>query len=162
MRDDASFTVDDERFATARVVGPSMLSLDGDAHSRHRAPFARAVQACRGAPGAFTEAVTAEADRLIDAIEPRGGARSCRRELAGPLAAAIVMRALGLDGTDTAAVLRWYDAIVASTTGLSAGRAGPPTRATAGFDLERRRSRRSSTAAATRRCSPRPPETPAA
>jgi len=29
LRDSAAFTVDDPRFSTARVVGPSMLSLDG-------------------------------------------------------------------------------------------------------------------------------------
>ena len=40
MRDADTFTVDDPRFSTAQVVGPSMLSLDGDAHARHRAPFA--------------------------------------------------------------------------------------------------------------------------
>lgn len=39
MRDTACFTVDDPRFTTARVVGPSMLSRDGGEHSRHRAPF---------------------------------------------------------------------------------------------------------------------------
>ena len=42
MRDAARFTVDDPRFSTAQVVGPSMLSLDGDEHRRHRDPFARA------------------------------------------------------------------------------------------------------------------------
>src|SRR5215813_1357005 len=41
LRDSASFTVDDPRFSTARVVGPSMLSLDGAEHGRHRAPFTR-------------------------------------------------------------------------------------------------------------------------
>ncbi len=40
MRDAETFTVDDPRFATARVVGPSMLSLEGAEHARHRAPFA--------------------------------------------------------------------------------------------------------------------------
>ena len=30
MRDATRFTVDDPHFSTARVVGPSMLSLDGD------------------------------------------------------------------------------------------------------------------------------------
>src|SRR5918996_2313982 len=40
MRDTDTYTVDDPRFSTARVVGPSMLSLDGAAHRRHRAPFA--------------------------------------------------------------------------------------------------------------------------
>ncbi len=41
MRDARRFTVDDPRFSTAQVVGPSMLSLDGDEHRRHRDPFAR-------------------------------------------------------------------------------------------------------------------------
>src|ERR671922_1160047 len=41
LRDARTFTVDDPRFSTAKVVGPSMLSLDGAAHARHRAPFNR-------------------------------------------------------------------------------------------------------------------------
>ena len=39
MRDAGRFTVHDPRFTTARVVGESMLSLDGAEHARHRAPF---------------------------------------------------------------------------------------------------------------------------
>ena len=39
MRDSVTFTVNDPRFSTARVVGPSMLSLDGPPHDRHRRPF---------------------------------------------------------------------------------------------------------------------------
>ena len=44
MRDAATFTVDDPRFSTAQVVGPSMLSLDGETHRRHRDPFAVALR----------------------------------------------------------------------------------------------------------------------
>src|SRR6266478_5288853 len=40
MRDDETFTVDDPRFSTGRVVGQSMLTRDGAAHARHRDPFA--------------------------------------------------------------------------------------------------------------------------
>ena len=40
MRDAETFTVDDPRFSTGRVVGPSMLTRDGDEHARHRDPFA--------------------------------------------------------------------------------------------------------------------------
>src|SRR6188508_908050 len=47
MRDAATFTVDDPRFTTAQVVGPSMLSLDGETHRRHRDPFAVALRAPR-------------------------------------------------------------------------------------------------------------------
>ena len=44
MRDADTYTVDDPRFSTAQVVGPSMLSLDGDDHRRHRDPFASAFR----------------------------------------------------------------------------------------------------------------------
>ena len=57
MRDAATFTVDDPRFSTAQVVGPSMLSLDGAEHARHRDPFARAfrLDAVRAQYTAFVE-----------------------------------------------------------------------------------------------------------
>src|SRR5271165_2500343 len=45
LRDAGTFTVDDPRFSTAKVVGPSMLSLDGARHARHRAPFTRPFRA---------------------------------------------------------------------------------------------------------------------
>jgi cytochrome P450 len=125
MRDPATFTVDDERFSTGQVVGPSMLTLDGDAHRRHRAPFAAPFR-LDAVRERFTEPVAAEADRLIDAIAPAGEAE-LRRELAGPLAAAIVTVALGLEAAGTAEVLGWYDAIVASVTEITAG--GAPTEA---------------------------------
>src|SRR5919204_1089372 len=41
MRDSATFTVDDPRFSTGQVAGPSMLTRDGAEHGRHRDPFAR-------------------------------------------------------------------------------------------------------------------------
>jgi cytochrome P450 len=119
MVDAETFTVDDPRFSTGRVVGPSMLTLDGDEHQRHRAPFSRPfrLQAVRDR---FSELVADEVDRLIDAIEPAAQAE-LRRSFAGPLAAAVVTHSLGLRETDTAAVLGWYDAIVAAVTEVTAG-----------------------------------------
>src|SRR3954454_17700884 len=38
LRDPLTFTVDDPRFSTARVIGASMLSTDGAEHLRHRDP----------------------------------------------------------------------------------------------------------------------------
>ena len=71
MRDTATFTVDDPRFTTARVVGPSMLSLDGTAHGRHRAAFTEGFG--RGEIHArLAGFVTAEADRLVAAMRPAG------------------------------------------------------------------------------------------
>ena len=120
MRHSAAFTVDDPRFSTARVVGPSMLSLDGTEHGRHRAPFTRGFS--RGAIHARLAAfVTAEADRLVAAMRPAGAA-DARRSLAGPLSVAVVAEALGLGDTDPATVLDWYGAIVGSVSDLAADR----------------------------------------
>ncbi len=124
MRDSRTFTVDDPRFSTARVVGPSMLSLDGAAHAHHRGPFGAPFRA--DAVHARLEAFTqAEADRLVSAIEPRGEAE-LRRAVAGPLAVAVIAEALGLTGrADAAMILSWYDDIVAATT----AQAGAPAQA---------------------------------
>lgn len=119
MRDAATFTVDDPRFTTARVIGPSMLSRDGDEHRRHRSPFAPPF---RRAPvlDRFGDHVIAEVDRLIDGFEGDGHAE-LRTAFAAPLAAAIVARALGLDGVGTGEVLGWYASIVEAVTAVTAG-----------------------------------------
>ena len=110
LRDARTFTVDDPRFSTAKVVGPSMLSLDGAQHARHRAPFSRAFRSeeVHARLASFTQA---EAGRLVSAIAPRGEAE-LRRAVAGPLAAAVMAQALGLGHTDPAQILAWYDGIV--------------------------------------------------
>jgi cytochrome P450 len=124
MRDSESFTVDDPRFSTGRVVGPSMLTLDGAEHGRHRDPFAPPFR-LDAVRERFTAVVEAATERLLDRLEPNGRAE-LRRELAGPLAAGVVARALGLRDADTDAVLGWYDAIVDSVTGVAAGRPVTP------------------------------------
>jgi len=123
MRDADTFTVDDPRFSTAQVVGPSMLSLDGDAHTRHRAPFAPPFRP-HPVRERFAQPTATEADRLIDTFEQRGTAE-LRREFAGPLAASIMARALGLEQDEVSTMLRWYDAIVAAVTEVTAGRDVP-------------------------------------
>jgi cytochrome P450 len=125
MRDPGTFTVDDPRFSTGQVVGPSMLTLDGDAHKRHRAPFAGPFR-LDAVRERFTAPVEEETDHLIDAVAAAGEAE-LRRDLAGPLAAAIVTHALGLQEAGAAEVLGWYDAIVASVTEITTG--GDPTEA---------------------------------
>jgi cytochrome P450 len=124
MRDWATFTVDDPRFSTAQVVGPSMLTQDGAAHARHRDPFARPFR-LEVVRKHFTALIEAETERLIDAIEPYGRAE-LRRSLAGPLAATVAARALGLEGADTTTILGWYDAIVDAVTGVAAGKPVTP------------------------------------
>ena len=112
LRDARAFTVDDPRFSTAKVVGPSMLSLDGARHARHRGPFNPAFRRdeVHARLASFTRA---EAGRLVAAIEPRGTAE-LRRAVAGPLAVAVMAETLGLGGVDPARVLAWYDGIVAA------------------------------------------------
>src|SRR5580765_452470 len=120
MRDAETFTVDDPRFSTGRVVGPSMLTRDGDEHTRHRAPFAEPLRLA-AVRERFAPLVEAETDALIDAFEAYGHAE-LRRSLAGPLAARVVAQLLGLESAETSAMLGWYDAIVDSVTGVAAGR----------------------------------------
>jgi cytochrome P450 len=120
MRDASRFTVDDPRFSTAQVIGPSMLSLDGDQHARHRAPFVGPFRAA-AVRERFAAAAAAQAQRLVVELAAAGGAE-LRRGFAGPMAASIVTRALGLGGDEVDAVLAWYEAIVASVTSITAGR----------------------------------------
>jgi cytochrome P450 len=119
MRDPETFTVDDPRFSTGRVVGPSMLTLDGAAHARHRDPFARPFR-LEAVRERFSGLVEAETARLLDSLEP-GGSGELRRGFAGPLAARVVTFALGLEDADTDAVLGWYDGIVGAVTEVTAG-----------------------------------------
>src|SRR6478752_3959149 len=72
MRDAERFTVDDPRFSTAQVVGPSMLSLDGPEHRRHRDPFAAAFHKPEVA-ARFTTRVHDAARSLVASLGPRGG-----------------------------------------------------------------------------------------
>jgi len=120
LRDADSFTVDDPRFSTARVVGPSMLSTDGADHARHRAPFA----------GAFRHAVVMDGFGAWTATEARRllaghlavGRCDLRAVLAAPLAVGVIARALDLEEADPDRVLGWYRAIVAGVEGVNAGR----------------------------------------
>jgi cytochrome P450 len=119
MRDAVTFTVDDPRFSTARVVGPSMLSLDGDEHRRHRDPFAAALRRPQ-VMERFTGRVQDEARLLVDGLRPLGRAE-IRRDLAGPLAVRVVAAALDLLDVEPDVVLGWYDEIVAAVDRVSAG-----------------------------------------
>jgi cytochrome P450 len=131
IRDSRTFTVDDPRFSTARVVGPSMLSLDGRAHSRHRSPFFAAFHrgdAAQRLP-AFADA---EASRLVAEMRPAGSA-DLRRELSGPLAVAVVAQALGIGNVAPAEILALYSRIVGGVTSLSGDQGEPAPQDTTGI-----------------------------
>jgi len=128
MRDAGVFTVDDPRFSTAQVVGPSMLSLDGEEHRRHRDPFALAFRRPQ-VMERFEERVADEARRLVETLAPLGTAE-IRRDLAGPLAVNVVAAGLELMDVAPGVVLGWYDEIVAAVDRVSAGgEVGPGARA---------------------------------
>lgn len=116
MRDADTFTVDDPRFSTGRVVGRSMLTTEGEEHDRHRRPFAAMFRRAE-VQARLGDVVAAETDRLLDALEPAGEG-DLRRALAAPLAATIVTHALDVPA-DRA--LDWYAAIVHATTELARG-----------------------------------------
>ncbi len=119
MRDAQTYTVDDPRFSTGQVVGPSMLSLDGDDHRRHRDPFAEALRLPQ-VRERFTAQVAGMAESLVEGLAPAGRAE-IRRDLAGPLAVLVVAALLELPDVEPATLLGWYDAIVASVDRISAG-----------------------------------------
>jgi cytochrome P450 len=124
MRDDATFTVDDRRFSTGQVVGPSMLSRDGPEHARHRGPFARPFR-LDATRERLTAAVEAETARLVDAIAAAGGG-DLRFDLAAPLAARVMLVALGLESIPSRLLLGWYAEIAAAVSGINLGIEPPP------------------------------------
>ncbi len=127
LRDPATFTVDDPRFTTAQVIGPSMLSLDGPEHTRQRDPFARPFRPAQTRQR-FTTLVETTVDDLVRGLAPRGAAE-LRAEFAGPLAVAVTAAALGLDGVSADTVRSWYGEFVTAISDLTAGRPATPTRA---------------------------------
>ncbi len=124
MRDTATFTVDDPRFTTGQVVGPSMLSTDGAEHARHRTPFL-APFTLRSTRERFTAFAEEEAARLVGVITPLGAAE-LRTSVAGPLAVAGMQLALGLESIPVAELLAWYRGIVNAVADLTAGAAVSP------------------------------------
>lgn len=131
LRDDRTFTVDDPRFTTAAVLGPSMLSLDGPAHRRRRDPFARVLRP-DSLDDRLVDFVQATASSLVsDAVQNSDGVESLaegvelRSSLAAPLAAATITEMLGLDDVTPTEVLAWYRSIVTAVTELTEGRPVP-------------------------------------
>jgi cytochrome P450 len=124
MRDARTFTVDDPRFSTGRIVGASMLSTDGAVHTAHRRPWAevfKPVPVRDRFTGTLRDEVAGLLDRLADAAEA-----DLRTGLAAPLATAAMGAALGLEGLEVGQVLDWYRAMVAGVDTVSRGGDPPP------------------------------------
>lgn len=126
MRDAESFTVDDPRFSTAAVLGPSMLSLEGAEHARHRNAFAPRFRpkVVRAQCEAWLES---ETERLAVELARRGGPAELRTEYAGPVAVGTITRFLGLEDVDAAEVLSWYYDISAAIEAVTLGQSIAPT-----------------------------------
>lgn len=122
MLDADTFTVDDPRFSTQQVIGPSMLSLDGLEHKRHRDPFAGPFRA--GRIRRLREEVKATAHQLIANVAGAGGG-DLRAEIAAPLAVRVMASLLDLSGVADSDVLAWYDEIVDAVHLVTAGGAVP-------------------------------------
>lgn len=114
LRDPERYTVDDDRFATARVVGRSMLSTEGAEHDAHRAPFAQTFKSER--VRALEPFVRAEAERLVGGFDPDGEVE-LRTAFAGPLATRVMLRILGLERLTVDEVLDVYGRVVSATVG---------------------------------------------
>ncbi|HJR90826.1 MAG TPA: cytochrome P450 [Acidimicrobiia bacterium] len=123
MRDADTYTVDDPRFSTARVIGPSMLSLDGETHRRHREPFGDPFRA-GAVRGAMSDWVHRRAGELVDELAPAGSG-DLRADVAAPLAIDVMMRMLDLPGVAAADLLGWYDGIVGAVHAVTEGEALP-------------------------------------
>ncbi len=141
LRDPVRFTVDDERFTTGRVVGPSMLSTDGEAHRAHRGPFEPLFR--RASVVEMTGTIRSTAADLVEELNS-GGAAELRTAYAAPLAVSVIAAFLGFhDDRTTAAdvaevdsrLLKAYRTIVDTVVGLGTGAADPDDAADAMADL---------------------------
>lgn len=123
MLDPETFTVDDPRFSTQQVIGPSMLSLDGVDHRRHRDPFAGPFRAARVRE--LSEFTDRKTEDLVGDVVQRGSG-DLRADVAGPLAVAVMTRILDLRDVSVTDVLAWYEEIVAAVHAVTAGEEVPP------------------------------------
>lgn len=123
LTDATTFTVDDDRFSTRQVVGPSMLSLDGPQHRRHRTPFSPAFRA----PSARKKLAGWIEQQSIDLVEGSRaeGGGDLRALIAAPLAARVMRRALGLGDIALDRIRDWNDRIIAAIDEVTLGRPVP-------------------------------------
>lgn len=123
MQDADTFTVADDRFTTARILGTSMLNLDGPEHERHRSAFVAPFRP-KFVREVLEQRIAVSANRLwADTIS---GSGDLRTGVAGPLAVETILDLMGLDDVAPAEVLSWYSAFSHAITALTIGEEVPP------------------------------------
>ncbi len=125
MRDATTYTVDHPAFSTARIIGPSMLSLDGEEHLLHRTPFERPFRP-RNVRARFDGTVARQVKDLVDGFAADGRAE-LRRDYAGPVAVQTMIGLLGLTDLPATTLFDTYDTIVDAVTRASMGEPIPST-----------------------------------
>jgi cytochrome P450 len=123
MLDAGTFTVDDPRFSTQQVIGPSMLSLDGSAHRRHRDPFAGPLPASKISE--LESFARGRVERLMARLV-EDGSGDLRADVAGPLAVELMAHVLDLEDAEPAQILAWYRDIVTGVDTVTRGGEVPP------------------------------------
>lgn len=118
MTDADTFTVDDDRFTTARILGTSMLNLDGPQHERHRSAFTAPFRP-KFVREELEERITAHANSLM--ATTLAGPSELRTGVAGPLAVETILDVLGLRDISVDDVLGWYGAFGQAITALAIG-----------------------------------------
>lgn len=118
MLDAKTFTVDDPRFSTQRVIGPSMLSLDGAEHRRHRDPFAPPFRTARIRE---IEAAARQTARGLVAGFGEQGSGDLRALVAAPLAVSLMTELLDLEDVAVDDVVVWYRDIVDAVHAVTEG-----------------------------------------
>ncbi len=118
MQDAKTFTVNDDRFTTARILGTSMLNLDGPEHERHRSAFTAAFRP-RVVREVLEARIAASARRLWGSTIASSG--DIRSGVSGPLAVETILDLMGLDDLDPTEALSWYSAFGEAITALTLG-----------------------------------------
>jgi len=105
------FTVEAERNLVRAVLGDHMLSRDGEAHRRQRAPYNPPLR-LRPVQENYAQLIEDRAGHLLDSIEALASAE-LRASYANPLAISVAGGALGLAFGDIGHVAEIYDVFAA-------------------------------------------------